>query len=92
MYLKDVVLQLEDDYGMPPTNKHRLCPCVRGRGRSKGSGHRKGRLGRLFDDRRPESAIGVVEEAGAISEEGTLSLGYMYIVVISLAKPSDYVL
>lgn len=48
---------------------------VRGRGGSKGHGHKKGRAGRILSDGRPESAIDDVEEAEAASEEGTLSLG-----------------
>jgi len=59
---------------MPPTNKRRGGPRVRGRGNSKGDGRRKGRPGRLLDDGRPVSAIDV-EEAEAVSEEGTLNLG-----------------
>ena len=49
---------------------------LRGRRRrgSRGRGHGRGRAGKLLNDGRPESAIDDVEEAEAVSEEGTLSL------------------
>ena len=68
-------LQLEANHRMLPTTMGHGGPRVRGRGGSKGHGHRNGRLGRLLNDGRPESAIHVVEEAEAVSEEGTLRLG-----------------
>jgi hypothetical protein len=59
---------------MPPSNKGRGGPRARGRDSSKGRGRGKGRPGRILDDERPESAIDVVDEAAAASEEGILSL------------------
>jgi hypothetical protein len=65
----------EANHRMPSTTIGRGSPRVRGRAGSKGRGHRKGRLGRHLNDGRPESAIDIVEEAEAVSEEGTLDLG-----------------
>jgi len=59
---------------MPPTTMGRGGTRVRGRGGSKGHGHRKGRREKLLNDGRPESAIDVVGEAEEVNEEGTLSL------------------
>jgi len=56
---------------MPPSNKGRGGPRARGRDSSKGRGRGKGRPGRILDDERPESAIDVVDEAAAASEEDT---------------------
>ena len=50
---------------------------LRGRGR-RGSGrrgHGRGRVGKLLNDGRPESAIDDVQEAEELSEEGTWCLG-----------------
>jgi len=57
---------------MPPTNKGRRGPRARGRGGGKSRGRGKGLPRSILGDERPESAIDVVDEAEAVSEEGLL--------------------